>query len=301
MSGDGRMPVFESTSGQATARGSGRPKPNDVERLFGRRGALIGMIHLRPLPGAPRYDAGAGVASIYEQGLREGRLLAQAGFDGIIVENGGDVPFLPPGSIGAETIAALAVATQQLRSELTIPIGVNCLANAGDASLAVAVSAGGAFVRINQWVNAYVANEGLIEGQAGRISRYRRAIGADAISIWADIQVKLGSHAITADRTLAEQARDADFFDADALIVTGRRLADPPIFADVEAIREASSLAVIVGSGVDEHNVADLLSVADAAIVGSSLKAAGVWWGEMSAAAVDAVVSARERARRPVG
>lgn len=278
---------------QGQSPGAGLPKANDVQRLFGHRGALVGMIHLKPLPGSPHYDAKAGVEAVCAQALREGRLLEAGGFDAILVENGGDVPFLPPSRVGPETVAALTVAAHVLRSEVKVPVGVNCLANAVDVSLAVALAAGGSFVRANQWVNAYVANEGILEGQAGVVARYRRAIGAEHISVWADIQVKLGSHSITADRSLAEQARDAEFFDADALIVTGRRLADPPLFADVETLRAASSLAVIVGSGVDRTNVARLLGIADAAIVGSALKVGGVWWGEMSREAVGAISEAR--------
>ena len=54
-----------------------------------------------------------------------------------------------------------------------MPIGVNVLANAALHALAVASAAGARFVRVNQWANAYVANEGLIEGAAARAMRYR--------------------------------------------------------------------------------------------------------------------------------
>lgn len=277
--------------------GAGLPKPNEIERLFGRRGALIGMIHLRPLPGSPRFRPNEGVEATYEQALREGRMLQSAGFDGLIVENGWDVPFVPPDRVGHETSAAMAIALRLLRDELRIPIGVNCLANAVEASIAIAAAGGGAFVRANQWVNAYVANEGLLNGRAGEVTRYRRAIGADEVRIWADVLVKLGSHALTADRPLAEQARDLDWFDADAVIVTGRRLADPPIFDDVVEVRSATDLAVVIGSGVTPENLGQLLSVADAAIVGSALKDGGVWWGEMSVDAVQRIAAAREAAQ----
>src|SRR5258708_36551191 len=108
-------------------QGIGRPKRNDIERLVGRRSALIGMIHLRPLPGSPRYDQRGGVEAIYELALREGKMLEDAGFDGVIVENGGDVPFLPPDEVGKETVAALSVPTRLLHGALRVPVGVNCL------------------------------------------------------------------------------------------------------------------------------------------------------------------------------
>lgn len=275
----------------------GVPKPDDVVRLFGRRGALIGMLHLRPLPGAPRYRSEDGMNAVLEQALSEARMLEDAGFDGVIIENGWDIPFVKPDQIGPETVAALTVITDRVNQAIDLPVGVNCLANAVEASIAVAAATGAAFVRANQWVNAYVANEGFIEGRAGLVTRYRHAIRADQVTVWADVQVKLGSHAITADRSLAEQARDADWFDADALIVTGSRLADPPIAEDLRTVREASSLPVVAGSGVRPENLATILECADAVIVGSALKDGDVWHGAMSKDAVLELARERDRFR----
>lgn len=275
----------------------GTPKPDEVIRLFGRRQALIGMLHLRPLPGAPRYLASEGMHAAVTQALDEARMLEDEGFDGVIVENAWDIPFVKPDAVGHETVAALAVVVECVRRAISLPIGVNCLANAVEASIAIAAAAGGAFVRANQWANAYIANEGFVEGRAGLAARYRHAIGADHISVWADVLVKLGSHAMTADRSLTEQARDAAWFDANALIVTGSRLGDPPLTQDIATVRSASGLSVIVGSGVGPDNLGDILAYADAVIVGSSLKMGGVWHGDMDRAAVRNLVQARDRAR----
>ncbi|MYH05198.1 MAG: BtpA family membrane complex biogenesis protein, partial [Acidimicrobiia bacterium] len=134
------------------------------------------------------------------------------------------------------------------------------------------------FVRANQWANAYVANEGIIDGPAGEALRYRSAIGARDVRIFADVHVKFGAHAITADRSISEQARDAEFFDADVLIGSGQRTGSPTEAGEIRAIRAGTSLPVLVGSGLDVDNAAQLLSVADGAIVGSSLKYGGTWW-----------------------
>jgi uncharacterized protein len=281
-----------------TQRPGAIPKDNDILRLFGARGALVGMLHLRPLPGAPRYRAEEGMAAVLEQALSEARILEDAGFDGVIVENGWDIPFVKPQEVGHETVAALAVVVDRVSQAIDLPVGVNCLANAVEASVAVAAATGAAFVRSNQWVNAYVANEGYVEGRAGAVTRYRRAVAADHVTVWADVQVKLGSHALTADRSLAEQARDAAWFDADALIVTGSRLADPPASNDLRVVRDAASLPVIAGSGVHSGNLAAILACADAVIVGSSLKEGGVWHGAMSKDAVLEMTRARDRMRR---
>ena len=276
----------------------GLPKPDDILRLFGRPGALVGMLHLRALPGAPRYDAGDGMAAVLGQALSEARMLEDGGFDGVIVENGWDIPFLKPDQVGHETVAALAVVVDRVNQAIDLPVGVNCLANAVEASVAVAAATGAAFVRANQWVNAYVANEGIIDGRAGVVTRYRHALHADQVTVWADVQVKLGSHAITADRSLAEQARDAAWFDADALIVTGSRLADPPLTSDLSAVRAAASLPVVAGSGVRRDNLAAILACADAVIVGSALKEGDVWHGAMSKEAVLELARERDRFRQ---
>jgi membrane complex biogenesis BtpA family protein len=183
----------------------------------------------------------------------------------------------------------------------SLPIGINCLANAARESIAVAAAAGAAFVRANQWVNAYIANEGFIEGRAGAVTRYRNAIGAGHVTVWADVQVKLGSHSVTADRSLGEQARDAAWFDADALIVTGSRLADPPDDNDLRLVRQATALSVVAGSGVRSDNLAAILEYADAVIVGSSLKEGDVWYGAMSKEAVLDLARSRDRAMRDRG
>jgi membrane complex biogenesis BtpA family protein len=272
------------------------PKENDVKRLFGHRRALIGMLHLLPLPGAPRYDPRDGVRSAVARALSEARQLVDAGFDGFIVENAWDIPFVKPDEVGHETTAALTVVVTELRREFAdIPIGINCLANAVEVSIAVATAAGGSFVRANQWVNAYVANEGLIEGRAGLVSRYRHTIGGDDVSVWADVQVKLGAHAITGDRSITEQAKDAAWFDADALIVTGTRLGDPPDHTDLKLIAQATPLPVVVGSGVRVDNLADVLTSADAVIVGTSIKRGGVWHGEMDETILAAMATERDR------
>ena len=282
-------------------RTDGVPKADEITRLFGRRGALIGMLHLLPLPGAPRYMPGDGMAAVVEQALSEARILEDCGFDGVIIENGWDIPFVKPDDVGPETVAALSVVTERVRQVIDLPIGVNCLANAVRESIAVAAAAGAAFVLANQWANAYIANEGLVEGRAGAVTRYRHAIGADHVTVWADVQVKLGSHSITADRSLSEQARDAEWFDADALIVTGSRLADPPAQNDLRVVRDATALSIVAGSGVRSDNLEAIFEHADAVIVGSSLKEGDVWYGAMSKEAVLDLARARDRAMQDSG
>jgi len=214
------------------------------------------------------------------------------GLHGLIVENHGDIPFLKPGDIGHETSAAMAVLADRLRRALGVPFGINVLANAALPALAVAKASGAAFIRVNQWANAYVANEGIVEGEAARALRYRTLIGATGVAVFADAHVKHGAHAIVADRPIAELVRDVEFFDADAVIATGQRTGDAATIEEIDAIRGATGLPVLVGSGVTRDNVVDILSRIDGVIIASSLKRDGVWWNPVDPERVRALVAA---------
>ena len=257
-----------------------RSRPDAIAALFGRPKAVIGVVHLLPLPGAPEYD-GQPMTEIIAHAVAEAGRYHAGGVDGLIVENHGDIPFAKPDQLGPETAASMAVITAAVRAAVPLPTGVNVLANAAHAALAVAKAAGASFIRVNQWANAYVANEGFMEGPAGSAARYRTWLRARDVRVFADVHVKHGAHAITADRTLAELARDVEFFDADAAIATGQRTGDSASLDELRAIAAGTSLPVLVGSGVTPDNVGDMLSVASAVIVASWLKRDGVWWNEV--------------------
>ncbi|MDR3517539.1 MAG: BtpA/SgcQ family protein [Azospirillaceae bacterium] len=248
--------------------------------IFGRTKVVVGVVHLAPLPGAPRYD-GEGVAAIYQRALDDARCYLDNGCDGVIVENHGDVPFAKPDDIGPEVAAHMAVIADRIRTVLGRAIGINVLANAAIPALAVASASGAAFIRVNQWANAYVANEGLIEGEAARALRYRNNLRARGIRIFADAHVKHGAHAIVADRPLEELVRDLVFFDADAIIATGQRTGHTADLGYIRQIKQASHLPTLVGSGVTVENVGDILDIVDGVIVASSLKHDGVWWNRV--------------------
>ncbi|MBB2931550.1 BtpA/SgcQ family protein [Paraburkholderia silvatlantica] len=264
----------------------GRGSTDCLEQIFGRaRGVVIGVIHCPAFPGAPRYD-GRTSDALYETALADARAYAQGGVDGLIVENHGDVPFSKPGDIGHETSAFMAVTADRIARETGLPIGINVLANASIPALAIAAASNAAFVRVNQWANAYIANEGFIEGEAARALRYRAQLRVDGIRVFADAHVKHGAHAIVADRALEELVRDVEFFDADAIIATGQRTGDAASVDYLRQIRAATHLPLLVGSGCTQHNVAEILSVVDAVIVASSLKVGGVWWNPVDEAKV---------------
>jgi len=139
-----------------------------------------------------------------------------------------------------------------------------------------------------------VANEGIIEGAAATALRYRASLNAEDIRVFADAHVKHGSHAIVADRSVAELTRDVDFFQADCVIATGQRTGDAADLGEIDAIRSATRLPLLVGSGATRENIGLILAKTDGVIVASSLKAGGVWWNPVELARVKAFMESAE-------
>ena len=246
-----------------------RAATHTVQELFSTPRVLIGMLHL----GALR----VGFSGPEGQAVAEARVYQEAGFDGLIIENMHDVPYLR-GGVGPEITAAMAVIGSAVRRAVPLPLGVQVLAGANREALAVALACGAAFVRAEGFVFAHVADEGIHESDAGALLRYRRAIGAEHVRVFVDIKKKHASHALTADVELVETARAAEFFAADGVIITGRETGLPAAPGDVEAVRAAVAIPVLVGSGVRADNMGSF-GGADGLIVGSSVKRDGHWSG----------------------
>jgi len=262
--------------------------------------SLIGMVHARALPGAPRHALS--MDEIECTAIAEARLLASAGFDAIIVENMHDAPYLRCAAV-PETIAAMTRVVRAVVGAVTIPVGVQILSHANSAALAVAHVAGARFIRCEGFVFASVSDEGLVrDACAGDLLRDRVRLGAEGVAIWADIRKKHSSHAITADLTMRDWVHGAAFFGADAVVVTGRETGDPVDGGSLEeAAGAAAKMPVFVGSGATPTSLGRLFAHARGVIVGSALKSGGIWSNELDTARVAAMVSARDACRGATG
>ena len=244
-----------------------------VASIFGTPRALIGVIHLPALPGTPA--SRLEVAAIGAAAADEARVYRDAGFQGLMIENMHDRPYLKR-SVGPEVVAAMTVAGLEVRRAVELPLGLQILAGANRQAVAVAHACGAAFVRVEGFVFAHVADEGWIESDAGELLRYRRAIGAEAVRVFADVKKKHAAHAVTADLDEAETAKAAELFRADGVVVTGVSTGSPTDPAAVRSVAAAVGVPTFVGSGVTSENVAEY-AAADGLIVGSSVKQAGLW------------------------
>ncbi|WP_340101858.1 BtpA/SgcQ family protein [Salinibaculum salinum] len=247
---------------------------NVVER-FESESPLIGMVHLPPLPGSPRFAGDR--TELRGRALADVSALVEADFDGLLVENFGDAPYYPD-DVPKSTVAEMTAIVRELGIGVECPYGVNVLRNDADAALSVAAAGGGSFIRVNVHTGSRVTDQGILEGTAHETLRRREQLDAD-VSILADVAVK--HSAPVGERDIAAVAEETITRGlTDGLVVSGPATGEP---ADAEELKTVldrrdsvdPSVPVFVGSGVTPENVSALLDLADGVIVGTALKRGG--------------------------
>lgn len=239
---------------------------------------VIGVLHLLPLPGAPRPSPG--LTAVVERAVADARALATGGVRSAILENLGDAPFTG-GRVSADVVAAMTRIALAVRQEVPeIDLGINVLRNDPLAALGIAAAVEASFIRVNVLSGATWTDQGLITGTARELLLARRRLVADGVApvkIAADVQVKHGAPA--GESRLELLAHDtAGRGGADVLIVTGSATGSATALEDVRTTVEAApGTPVWVGSGVTAQSVADVRRAgAAAAIVGTWLHEGGV-------------------------
>ncbi len=263
----------------------------EFSKIFSQPKSLIGMIHVQALPGTPKNKLD--VAAIASQAVKEARILVEHGMQSIMLENMHDVPYLNR-SVGPEIIAALTRICAEVRAVSDLPMGLQILAGANQAALSVAQAAELQFIRAEGFVFGHMADEGLLQSDAGELLRFRKQIGADHIQIFTDIKKKHSSHAITSDVSLEDSVEAASFFLSDGVIITGTHTGKPVNNAELKSVYSATHLPVLVGSGVTPDGLSQIFDSADAFIVGSYFKQEEDWKNEPDPRRIEALAQARQ-------
>jgi membrane complex biogenesis BtpA family protein len=259
-------------------------------RLFGPRAkTVIGMIHVRPLPGTPRHAGGLG--PILDHALAEAETYRACGIHALMVENMHDIPYVQ--HPGPEIATAMAVVAREVkRAHPQLPLGLQILAGANSEALSAALAAGADFIRAEAFVFGHVADEGYMDSCAGALLRHRKAIGAEHIAVFTDIKKKHSAHALTADVDIVQTAHAAEYFLSDGLILTGAATGEAASADELRAVYASTQLPVLVGSGITADNLKTYLPLADAFIVGSHFKQNGHWANALDPARIRRLVDA---------
>ncbi|HEY9645528.1 MAG TPA: BtpA/SgcQ family protein [Chroococcidiopsis sp.] len=243
----------------------------DLFQIFKTTHPVIGVVHLLPLPTSPRW--GGSLKAVVDRAEQEAAALASGGVNGIIVENFFDAPFTK-GQVDPAVVSAMSLVVHRLMNLVSLPVGINVLRNDAQSAMAIASCVNAQFIRVNVLTGVMATDQGLIEGQAHQLLRYRRELGSD-VKILADVLVKharpLGSPNLT---TAVQETIDRGL--ADGVILSGWATGSPPNLEDLElASAAAGGTPVFIGSGASWENIPTLIQAANGVIVSSSLKRRG--------------------------
>ena len=243
-------------------------------RVFGAKKPVIAMVHLGALPGAPLYDARAGIEGIVEGARKDLEALQAAGFDAIMFGNENDRPY--EFAVDTASTATMAYVIGRLRHEITVPFGVNVLWDPM-SSIALAAATGASFVR-EIFTGSYASDMGPWTPDAGKAMRYRDRLHRADLPLLYNVSAEF---AWSLDqRSLPDRARSAVFSSIpDAILVSGAITGEAARMVDLEAVKAVlPDTPVLANTGVKHATVAEVLRVADGCIVGSSLKVDGNTW-----------------------
>ena len=243
----------------------------DLNQIFKTPSPIIGVVHLLPLPTSPRW--GGSLKAVIDRAEQEATALAAGGVNGIIVENFFDAPFAKE-RVDPAVVSAMSLIVQRLMQMVTLPIGINVLRNDAHSALAIASCVKAQFIRVNVLTGVMATDQGIIEGQAYNLLRYRRELGCD-VKILADVLVKHARPLSSPNLTTAVQDTIERGL-ADAVILSGWSTGSPTNLEDLELARAAANgTPVFIGSGANWENISTLMQAADGVIVSSSLKRHG--------------------------
>ena len=240
-------------------------------RVFGAVKPVIGMVHIGALPGAPLHDPSLDLLAAARADLHA---LQAAGFDAVMFGNENDRPY--EFAVDTASTATMAHLIGQLKSEITVPFGVNVLWDPM-STVALGAATGAHFVR-EIFTGTYASDMGPWTPDAGRAMRYRNRLGRSDMAMLFNVSAEF-AHSLD-QRPLADRARSAVFSSVpDAVLVSGQITGEAARMSDLEAVKAAlPDMAVMANTGVAHDTVADVLSVADGCVVGSSLKVDGDTW-----------------------
>lgn len=217
---------------------------------------------------------GGSLKAVIDRAEQEATALASGGVDGIMVENFFDAPFTKS-QVDPAVVSAMTLIIQRLMNLVTLPIGVNVLRNDAQSAIAIASCVEAQFIRVNILTGVMATDQGLIEGDAHQLLRYRRELGSD-VKILADVLVKHARPLSAPNLTVAVQDTIERGL-ADGIILSGWATGSPPSLEDLElASAAANGTPVFIGSGASWENISTLMQAADGVIVSSSLKRHGL-------------------------
>ena len=246
---------------------------NWIEKTFNKKRAVIGLCHFKALPGDPLYDEKGGMEAVFQAALADVMALQEGGIDGIQFTNEFSLPYGTKADL--EALTAMAVLIGRLKPYIKVPFGANCIGDT-KASIALCSACGASFTR-GSYHGTWATNHGLLNGECHDVYRLRRQLHCDDLKL---------VHYVVPESSLDVGGRDPLFAlkshyflnKPDALGICGMVAGQQVDVELLSKFRESYPEAVLFAvTGVSEKNASKIMSVADAAFVGTSIKKDGIF------------------------
>ena len=140
--------------------------------MFKTEKPVIGMLHLRPLPGDPLYYPGGSVSQVVEAAKRDLEALQQGGVDGILITNELSMPYEQ--HVSPSTLASMGYVIGALSHDLSTPWGAEAIYD-GDATIELCAAVDAQFTRCN-FCGAWAGDLGLINRDFAHTMRRKAAL-----------------------------------------------------------------------------------------------------------------------------
>lgn len=237
-----------------------------MNKLKLRQGFAVGMVHL-PETYTCMHSSYSEIRTFIEAAVTDAYVLQESGFDCVMLQNGKDV--FAKGQKNNFTVALLAQICGEIRSKLSIPLGISVLKNDAITALSLAKLSDMQFVRCKVYAGAALGGEGIIEGCGGEAVFYRDQIRAENIELWSETY-DLSSRPLI-EMSFEENIKWCKKMKSDSFIVCGKNHGET-----LDYCRRARKLTadekIIIGGGVNLKNMEESAAVADGFIVGSAVE-----------------------------
>lgn len=242
-----------------------------TEKLFHVKKPIIAMLHLDPLPGDPRFHWRDSMSTVVEHARQDLHALQEGGVDGVLVSNEFSLPYQR--HMEFVTPAAMAYVVGQLRQEMKVPFGVDCISD-GAATIELAAAVEADFVR-GTFSGVYVGDGGLYNNDFSRLLRRKAELHLDELKMLYFINPESDRNLDT--RPLADIARSAIFkAHPDGLCISANAAGQDVDDALIASVKQANpEVVVLCNTGCRPDTIERKLTSGDAAVVGTYFKEGG--------------------------
>ncbi len=246
---------------------------NSLKELFKTEKPIIALLHIRALPGDPFYTPDCTMDEVVALARHELLALQAGGVDAVLFSNEFSMPYQH--KVNHVITAAMARVIAEVKGDIKVPFGVHVISD-GEATIELAAAVDAKFVR-SVFTGAYVGETGFRSTDIAKTLRRKSELGLRNLKMFYMINAEADGD--ISERDLSVIAQAVIFKCApDGLCISGIHAGHGVDSSLIRDIRKASNKTpVLCNTGCKTENIAEKLTYADGAFVGTSFKFDGLF------------------------